>query len=89
MAKQYIVVGCPTTGGGKVLTGNHNFLINGKAIACIGDEATCLKHDRVVNIITGDPKTQFGGRSVARIDDLLSCGCKLLQAETSQAKTSV
>ncbi|ENU92115.1 MULTISPECIES: PAAR domain-containing protein [Acinetobacter] len=81
MPKRYIVVGHPTTGGGEVITGNKSFLINGKAIACIGDEATCPKHDSLVTIVTGDSTTQVGGRSVARINDLLSCGCKLLQPE--------
>ncbi|MEB6478630.1 PAAR domain-containing protein [Acinetobacter vivianii] len=81
MPTRYIVVGCPTTGGGKVITGNRNFLVNGQAIACIGDEATCSKHTGVSIIITGDSTTQLGGRSVARIHDSLSCGCKLLQPE--------
>lgn len=85
MPMRYIVVGCPTTGGGKVITGNQNFSINGQAIACIGDEATCPKHSCVSIIITGDATTQLGGRSVARIHDSLSCGCKLLQLENASS----
>ncbi|QER40115.1 PAAR domain-containing protein [Acinetobacter suaedae] len=78
MAKPYIVIGCPTTGGGKVISGNSSFLIEGKAIACVGDKATCPKHQTVSTIISGDPYMQVFGKAAARVNDSLSCGCKLL-----------
>lgn len=77
MASTYITVGFLTTGGGEVISGNKNFLIDGKPIACVGDEATCPTHNTIAFIITGDPEIQFGGLPVAREGDLLSCGCKL------------
>ncbi|MCU4583232.1 PAAR domain-containing protein [Acinetobacter gyllenbergii] len=83
MPKHYIVVGSPTSGGGEVISGNRNFLINGKPIACVGDEATCPTHNTAAFIMTGDSETRFGGLPVAREGDLLSCGCKLLKSETS------
>ncbi|USA54232.1 PAAR domain-containing protein [Acinetobacter sp. C32I] len=82
MTKRYVVVGFPTTGGGEVISGNKNFLINGKAIACVGDEATCPTHNTAAFIMTGDSATQFGGMPVAREGDLLSCGCTLLLPST-------
>ncbi|RLZ06635.1 PAAR domain-containing protein [Acinetobacter sp. 2JN-4] len=78
MATPYIVVGCPTTGGGKVITGSSFFLIEGIPIACVGDTATCPKHQTVATIITGDPHMQVMGKMAARVNDSLSCGCKLL-----------
>ncbi|MCH7336757.1 PAAR domain-containing protein [Acinetobacter sp. NIPH 2699] len=78
MATAYIVVGCPTTGGGKVITGSSFFLIEGIPIACVGDTATCPKHQIVATIITGDPHMQVMGKMAARVNDSLSCGCKLL-----------
>ncbi|KXO87196.1 paar motif family protein [Acinetobacter venetianus] len=78
MATPYIVIGCPTTGGGKVISGNISFLIEGKAIACVGDKATCPKHQTVSTIISGDPYMQVFGKAAARVNDSLSCGCKLL-----------
>ncbi|MEO3357225.1 PAAR domain-containing protein [Acinetobacter haemolyticus] len=78
MATPYIVIGCPTTGGGKVISGNSSFLIEGKAIACVGDKATCPKHQTVSTIISGDPYMQVFGKAAARVNDSLSCGCKLL-----------
>ena len=78
MATPYIVIGCPTTGGGKVLSGNNMFLIEGIPVACVGDKATCPKHKTVSTIISGDPYMQIFGKSAARVNDSLSCGCKLL-----------
>lgn len=78
MATPYIVIGCPTTGGGQVITGNASFLIEGIPIACVGDKATCPKHQTVATIIAGDPNMQVMGKAAARVNDSLSCGCKLL-----------
>lgn len=78
MATPYIVIGCPTTGGGQVISGNSSFLVEGIPIACVGDKATCPKHKTVATIITGDPYMQVLGKAVARVNDSLSCGCKLL-----------
>ncbi|MCH7385585.1 PAAR domain-containing protein [Acinetobacter dispersus] len=78
MATSYITIGCPTTGGGKVLTGNSLFQIEGVPIACTGDQATCPKHKVLATIITGDPHMNIFGKLAARVGDSLSCGCKLL-----------
>ncbi|ENW93334.1 hypothetical protein F904_01458 [Acinetobacter dispersus] len=78
MATPYIVVGCPTTGGGQVISSNSMFQIEGTPIACVGDKATCPKHKTVATIISGDPHMQIFGKAAARVNDSLSCGCKLL-----------
>ena len=78
MATPYIVIGCSTTGGGQVISGNSMFLVDGIAIACVGDKATCPKHQTVSTIISGDPHMQIFGKAAARVNDSLSCGCKLL-----------
>ena len=78
MATPYIVIGCPTTGGGQVITGNASFLIEGIPIACVGHKATCPKHQTVATIMNGDPNMQVMGKAAARVNDSLSCGCKLL-----------
>ncbi|WP_312057093.1 PAAR domain-containing protein [Acinetobacter courvalinii] len=82
MATPYIVVGCPTTGGGQVLSGNSMFQIEGIPIACVGDKATCPKHKTVATIISGDPNMQIFGKAAARVNDSLSCGCKLLPKQS-------
>ncbi|RPE30889.1 putative Zn-binding protein involved in type VI secretion [Acinetobacter sp. BIGb0102] len=82
MATPYIVVGCPTTGGGQVISGNSMFLIEGIPVACVGDKATCPKHKTVATIISGDPYMQIFGKAAARVNDSLSCGCKLLPKQS-------
>lgn len=78
MATPYITIGCPTTGGGKVISGNSLFLIDGIAVACTGDKATCPTHKVLATIVSGDPNMNIFGKMAARAGDSLSCGCKLL-----------
>lgn len=78
MATPYITIGCPTSGGGKVISGNSKFLIDGIPVACVGDKATCPTHKVLATIVSGDPYMQIFGKSAARVNDSLSCGCKLL-----------
>lgn len=82
MASPYITIGCPTTGGGQVISGNSTFLIDGIAIACLGDKATCPLHKTVSTIVSGDPNMLVMGKSGARVNDSLSCGCKLLPKQS-------
>lgn len=78
MATPYITIGCPTSGGGQVISGNNMFLVDGIPVACVGDKATCPTHKVVATIVSGDPYMQIFGKSAARVNDSLSCGCKLL-----------
>jgi len=78
MATPYITIGCPTSGGGKVISGNNRFLIDGIPVACVGDKATCPTHKVLATIVSGDPYMQIFGKAAARVNDSLSCGCKLL-----------
>lgn len=82
LATPYITIGCPTTGGGKVISGNSLFLIDGKAVACTGDKATCPTHKLVATIVSGDPCMNIFGKLAARVGDSLSCGCKLLPQQS-------
>lgn len=78
MATPYITIGCPTTGGGQVISGNGLFQIDGIPVACTGDKATCPTHKVVATIVSGDPHMNIFGKLAARAGDSLSCGCKLL-----------
>lgn len=82
MSKAYITIGCPTTGGGVVISGNSAYVIEGIAVACVGDKATCPLHKTVATIVSGDPNMQIMGKAAARVNDALSCGCKLLQKQS-------
>ncbi|EPK9865942.1 PAAR domain-containing protein [Acinetobacter baumannii] len=78
MTTPYITIGCPTSGGGQVISGNNMFLIDGIPVACVVDKATCPTHKVVATIVSGDPCMQIFGKAAARVNDSLSCGCKLL-----------
>lgn len=83
MSKAYITIGCPTTGGGVVISGNSSFVIEGIAVACVGDKATCPSHKTVATIVSGDSNMQVMGKAAARVNDRLSCSCKLMQKQSS------
>lgn len=78
MAFPYITIGSPTTGGGKVISANTAFLIEGKAVACVGDKATCPKHNTVTTIVAGDNKMVVMGKPAAQHNSPLACGCKCI-----------
>lgn len=78
MALPYITLGSPTTGGGKVISGQSSYLIDGKAVACVGDKATCPKHKCVATIIAGDNHMIIMGKAAAQHNSPLSCGCKCI-----------
>ncbi|MDK1620803.1 PAAR domain-containing protein [Acinetobacter baumannii] len=82
MATPYITIGCPTTGGGQVISGNSMFLIDGIPVACVGDKATCPTHKVVATIVSGDPYMNIFGKMAAPAGDSLSCGCKLLPKQS-------
>lgn len=78
MALPYITLGSPTTGGGKIISAQSSFLIDGKAIACVGDKATCPKHKCVASIVAGDNHMLVMGKPAAQHNSPLSCGCKCI-----------
>ncbi|TNL49058.1 PAAR domain-containing protein [Acinetobacter bereziniae] len=78
MANPYITLGSPTTGGGKIISGQSSFLIEGKAIACVGDKASCPKHKCVATIVAGDNHMLVMGKAAAQHNSPLSCGCKCI-----------
>ncbi|CAP00408.1 PAAR domain-containing protein [Acinetobacter baumannii] len=82
MATPYITIGCPTTGGGQVISGNSLFQIDGIPVACTGDKATCPTHKVTATIVSGDPYMNIFGKMAARAGDSLSCGCKLLPKQS-------
>lgn len=78
MAQPYITIGSLTTGGGTVISGQSTFLIEGKPIACVGDKATCPKHQCVSTIVSGDNHLVVMGKPAAQHNSPLSCGCKCI-----------
>ncbi|WP_228062636.1 MULTISPECIES: PAAR domain-containing protein [Lysobacteraceae] len=80
MAKMWIVIGDPTSGGGKVITGSPFTDIDGKPVSRVTDQATCPTHKGSFPIIDGDATTTIDGQPVAVHGSALACGCKVLAA---------
>ena len=78
MTRMWIVVGDMTSSGGRVITGSPETYIDGRAVARVGDKATCPAHKGVFPIVVGDPTTLIDGQAVALHGSKLSCGCSVL-----------
>lgn len=75
-----IRVGDPTSHGGKVISSSApHFTVDGKAVACMGDQCTCpmTGHGGICTIIEGDDKHMIDGRPVAYEGHKTSCGATL------------
>lgn len=81
MTRMWIVVGDPTSSGGKVVTGSPFTDIDGKPVARVTDTASCPKHQGTFPIVDGDPTCIVDGQPVALHDSKLSCGCSVLGVE--------
>ncbi|MGH8053756.1 MAG: PAAR domain-containing protein [Stenotrophomonas sp.] len=78
MARNWIVLGDATTGGGRVITASPYTDIDGIAVARVTDKATCPLHKGVFSILNGDQSIIIDGHPVALNGASLECGCKVL-----------
>ncbi|BCJ07630.1 PAAR domain-containing protein [Mitsuaria sp. RG] len=78
--KPIVLVGhkhdCPLHGAGEVVSGHTATLINGRAVACVGDRISCG-----AVIETGSANHAIEGRAVARQGDTTSHGGTLVEGE--------
>ena len=81
MARNWIVVGDPTSSGGSVVTGSPFTDIDGIPVARVTDQATCPRHKGAYPIVDGDSTLVVDGQPVALHGSSLSCGCKVLSAQ--------
>lgn len=75
MARNWIVMGDPTSSGGQVITASNETDIMGMGVARIGDKATCPKlHKGIFPIVDGDITILVDGQPVALHGCALACG---------------
>ena len=68
-----------TSHGGVIVTGSDTTLVNGKAVARVGDLHVCPKKGHgITPILTGSMKTHVDGFSVARVGDITGCGAVIV-----------
>lgn len=76
--KNVIRVGDPTSHGGVVESGDSSFLVDGRAVARVGDTCICpISGHQACVIVEGDSSFVIGGRAVAFDGHHTSCGATL------------
>ncbi|WP_411850353.1 PAAR domain-containing protein [Stenotrophomonas sp. LGBM10] len=78
MGRLIVVEGDATNSGGRVITGSAFTDIDGRAVARVGDKASCPAHKGIFPIISGDISLIIDGQPAARDKDRLACGCSLI-----------
>lgn len=85
MARNWIVLGDPTTSGGRVIAASNETDIGGIPVARVGDKATCpTLHKGVFSIVEGDASLIVDGWPVALHGCALACGCRVLSSRQAQ-----
>jgi uncharacterized Zn-binding protein involved in type VI secretion len=81
MSRNWIVMGDPTSSGGRVITASSETNIVGMGVARIGDKATCpTLHKGVFPIVEGDVTIMIDGQPVALHGNALACGCRVMSS---------
>jgi uncharacterized Zn-binding protein involved in type VI secretion len=81
MTQRLICIGDSHSHGGKVVSSTTPGFVDGLAVACVGDNATCHIHGNVT-IVDNDGTMYFLGRKAAREGDKLSCGASLIASQS-------
>ncbi|MDI6002360.1 PAAR domain-containing protein [Cobetia marina] len=80
-----IVLGDSTTHGGKVVSAQSNYLLEGKPVAVVGDMVTCPKDGHsTCSIIEGHPTISLNGKPVAFHGCHTGCGAALISAASGK-----
>jgi uncharacterized Zn-binding protein involved in type VI secretion len=68
-------VGDRTTTGGIIISGDDRHQVMGKAVACLGDKATCPACGQMGTIVEAAPHMRVFGKPVALHGHKIACGC--------------
>lgn len=79
--KPVIRQGDQLSSGGVVVTGTSEIIVNGAAVACVGDKVFCPLPGHGPNIIAeGDEGSTYLGRAMALQGHRCACGCTLISS---------
>lgn len=85
-----ICLGDATSSGGRVaecqLAGSH--AVNGRAIAVLGDSATCPLHRGIFRFVEGHPTRTMQGKPVVLEGHKLACGCHAIAGVAVNIKSA-
>ncbi|MCK0746711.1 PAAR domain-containing protein [Chromohalobacter nigrandesensis] len=85
--KGIVVLGDATSHGGKVITAQSSYLIDGKPVACVGDKVTCPKdgHGSTTVIVEGHPTMKINGKPIALHGHKTACGASLISSHNGDS----
>ncbi|HWW05256.1 PAAR domain-containing protein [Collimonas sp.] len=83
-----IRLGDATDHGGKVVSASAPFIVEGIAVARVGDTCICpIQGHTVCVIVEGDPNFMVGGLAVAFDGHKTSCGATLISSLSNFGKS--
>lgn len=79
MGKNVVRLGDPTTHGGMVISASSTTIVEGIAVALVGDLVSCPKKYHGVNMIIEGAETCYSdGKPIVIDSALCQCGCKVI-----------
>jgi uncharacterized Zn-binding protein involved in type VI secretion len=82
MSRPLIVLDDATSHGGRVITADYSWDINGKPVARVGDMTVCPRCKGTFPITSGAPDAISMGQAPARHGDSTACGAKLISSQS-------
>lgn len=81
MPKGFVLLGDKTTHGGTVISASSTQVVNGKAVALVGDKVSCPVPFHGVNqIVEGSPEWSSDGKAVVVDGCWCQCGCQVISS---------
>lgn len=81
MPKGFVLLGDKTTHGGTVISATSTMVVNGKAVALIGDKVSCpVPGHGTSQIVEGSPEWSSDGKAVVVDGCRCQCGCQVISS---------
>jgi uncharacterized Zn-binding protein involved in type VI secretion len=81
MPKGFVLLSDKTTHGGTVISASSMMVVNGKAVALIGDKVSCPVPFHGVNaIVEGSPEWSSDGKAIVVDGCKCQCGCQVISS---------
>ncbi|AVF37531.1 PAAR domain-containing protein [Rahnella sikkimica] len=81
MPKGFVLLGDKTTHGGAVISASSTMIVNGKAVALVGDKISCPVPGHGTNqIVKGSSEWSSDGKAIVVDGCRCQCGCQVISS---------
>ncbi|MFO6296715.1 PAAR domain-containing protein [Rahnella selenatireducens] len=81
MPKGFVLLGDKTTHGGAVISASSTMIVNGKAVALVGDKVSCPVPGHGTNqIVEGSSEWSSDGKAIVVEGCRCQCGCQVISS---------